>query len=64
MKKTMFRNIPAVNNKRPNGPLGEGDSRKGQKTHAPVTYVWVTKPGSEVTVDGIPMGLVTFRRAW
>ena len=52
MKRSLFRNLPAVRNKnRPEGRL-------------PVTYVWVTKPETVANVDGVPMGLVVFRRAW
>jgi len=52
VKRTVFRNLPAVRNK--NRPGGR----------EPVTYVWVTKPGTQVEIGGVPVGLVTFRRAW
>lgn len=52
MKKTIFKDLPAAPNK--NRPGGR----------QPVTYVWLTKPGTEVEVGGVPMGLVYFRRAW
>lgn len=55
MKKSMFRDLPAVRNKnRPGSPLSSGEVTKGiGRARLPVTYTWVGRWPNAI-----------FRRAW